>query len=146
MVARLGLMSVPGFRHCHPGRASSFFRPFLRSAGGAGLHSLRCMELIWFSFPSSGEPGYRSVDLFPPGWNGSFYLWKYSGRLLGQLRRPEVSPRCKHLGAGLPGPLGSCFWSFLPPSGSGYGCFCCPSCSFHPAPAWFPRRLRLRGC
>ena len=47
------LMSVPGFRHCHPGCASSFFRPFLRSAGGDGLHSSRCMELNWFSFPSS---------------------------------------------------------------------------------------------
>ena len=32
--------------------------------------------------------------------------------LLGRLRRPEVPPRCKHLGAGLPGLLGSCFWSF----------------------------------
>ena len=39
VVARLGLMSVLGFRHWHPGRASSFFRPFLRSAGGDGLHS-----------------------------------------------------------------------------------------------------------
>ena len=34
--------------------------------------------------------------------------------LLGRLRRPEVSPRCKRLGSGLPGLLGSCFWSFLP--------------------------------
>ena len=25
----------------------------------------------------------------------------------------------------------------LPPSGSGCGSFCCPSCSFHPTPAWF---------
>ena len=66
--------------------------------------------------------------------------------LLGRLRHPEVSPRCKRLGSGLPGLLGSCFWSFLPLSGSGCGCFRCPSCSFHPAPAWFPRRLRLRGC
>ena len=65
---------------------------------------------------------------------------------LGRLRRPEVSPRCKRLGSGLPGLLGSCFWSFLPLSGSGCGCLRCPSCSFHPAPAWFPRRLWLRGC
>ena len=34
--------------------------------------------------------------------------------LLGRLRRPKVSPRCKRLGSGLPGLLGSCFWSFLP--------------------------------
>ena len=32
--------------------------------------------------------------------------------LLGRLHCPEVSPRCKRLGAGLPGLLGSCFWSF----------------------------------
>ena len=52
--------------------------------------------------------------------------------LLGRLRRPEVSPRCKRLGSGLPGLLGSCFWSFLPLSGSGCGCLRCPACSFHP--------------
>ena len=39
LVARPGLMSVPGLRHGQPGRASSFFGPFFRSAGGAGLHS-----------------------------------------------------------------------------------------------------------
>ena len=39
VVARSGLMSVPGLRHGQPGRASSFFVPFLRSAGGDGLHS-----------------------------------------------------------------------------------------------------------
>ena len=32
--------------------------------------------------------------------------------LLGRLLRLEVSPRCKRLGAGLPGLLGSCFWSY----------------------------------
>ena len=64
--------------------------------------------------------------------------------LLGRLRRPEVSPRCKRLDSGLPSLLGACIWSFLPPSGSGCGCFRCPSCSFHPAPAWFPRRPALR--
>ena len=32
--------------------------------------------------------------------------------LLGRRRRPEVSPRGKRLGAGLPGLLGSCIWSF----------------------------------
>ena len=37
-VARPGWMSVPGLRHGQPGRAS-FFRPFLRSAGGDSLHS-----------------------------------------------------------------------------------------------------------
>ena len=32
--------------------------------------------------------------------------------LLDRLLRPEVSPRCTRLGAGLPGLLGSCFWSY----------------------------------
>ena len=31
----------------------------------------------------------------------------------------------------------------LPPSGSGCGCFRCPSCSFHPAAAWFPQMLTV---
>ena len=39
VVARPGLMSVLGLRHGQPGRTSSFFGPFLRSASGAGLHS-----------------------------------------------------------------------------------------------------------
>ena len=38
-VARPGWMSMLGLRHGQPGRASSFFGPFLRSAGGDGLHS-----------------------------------------------------------------------------------------------------------
>ena len=97
--------------------------------------------MVGFLFPalqnSTWEPGCCSVDLFPPGWNGSFHLWRYSGVLLGRLLRPVVSPRCKRLGAGLPGLLGSCFWELWPPSGSGCGSFRCPFCSFHPAPAWF---------
>ena len=32
--------------------------------------------------------------------------------LLSRLLRPKVSPRCKCLGAGVPGLLGSCFWSY----------------------------------
>ena len=32
--------------------------------------------------------------------------------LLGRLLRPVVSPRGMRLGAGLPGLLGPCFWSF----------------------------------
>ena len=32
--------------------------------------------------------------------------------LLGRLFRPVVSPRFKRLGSGLPGLLGSCFWSY----------------------------------
>ena len=34
-----GLVSYAWLRHDQPGRASSFLRPSLRSAGGVGLHS-----------------------------------------------------------------------------------------------------------
>ena len=103
-----------------------------------------------FLFPapqvSAWEPCFRSVDLFPSGWNGGFHLWRYSGVLLGQLLRLVVSPRFKCLGAGLPGLLGSCFWSY-----------CLRQVQVVAAPAappvlhilrlpGFPRKLRLRGC
>ena len=70
------------------------------------------------------------LTLFPPGWNDRFHLWRYSGMLLGRLRRPVVPPRSMRLGSGLSGLLGSCFWSFLPRSGSSCGCFRCPSVLF----------------
>ena len=90
----------------------------------------------WISFfflalqVSPCDPVCRCVDLFPPGWNGRFHLWRYSGMLLGRLRRPVVPPRGMRLVSGLPGLLGSCFWSFLPRSGSGCGCFRWPPVLF----------------
>ena len=66
--------------------------------------------------------------------------------LIGRLLRPVVSPRLKCLGAGLPGLLGSCFWSY---------CLCQVQVVAAPAapPVLhilrlpdFPRKLRLRGC
>ena len=50
--------------------------------------------------------------------------------LLGRLRRPVVPPRGMRLDSGLPGLLGSCFWSFLPRAGSGCGCFRWPPVLF----------------
>ena len=81
-----------------------------------------------------GGPCFRSVDLFPPGWNGGFHLWRYSGVPLGRLLRPMVSPRSSALGAGVPGLL---LLELLPPSWSGCGSSRCPSCSSHPSAAWF---------
>ena len=53
--------------------------------------------------------------------------------LLGRLRRPVVPPRGMRLVSGFPGLLGSCFWSFLPRSGSGVAAFAgllfCSSCA-----------------
>ena len=143
MVARLGLISVPCLRHCHPCRASSFFRPF----SVPPVVTVFTLSDAWnwkmyvFLFPapqvSAWEPCFRSVDLFPPGWNGGFHLWRYSGVLLGRLLRPVVSPRFKCPGCRFTWSPGLLLLELLPPSGSGCGSSRCPSCSSHPAPAWF---------
>ena len=62
------------------------------------------LKMVGFLFPalqvSTWEPGCRSVDLFPPGWNGGFHLWRYSGVLLGRLLRPAVCQKWSKLVAG----------------------------------------------
>ena len=57
--------------------------------------------------------------------------------LLGRLLRPVVSPRFKCLGAGLPGLLGSCFWSYCLRQVQVVAAPAVPPVSLHPAPAWF---------
>ena len=106
--------------------------------------------MVGFLFPalqvSAWEPCCRSVDLFPPGWNGGFHLWRYSGVLLGRLLRPVVSPRFKRLGAGLPGLLGSCFWSYCLRQVQAVAASTAPPVLFILRLPGFPRKLRLRGC
>ena len=106
--------------------------------------------MVGFLFPalqvSTWEPSCRSVDLFPPGWNGGFHLWRYSGVLLGRLLRPVVSPRCKRLCAGLPGLLGSCFWSYCLLHVQAVAASAAPPVLFILRLPGFPRKLRLHGC
>ena len=94
-----------------------------------------------FLFPapqvSAWGPCFRSVDLFPPGWNGGFHLWRYSEVPLGRLLRPVVSPRFKCPGCRFTWSPGLFLLELLPPSRSGCGSSRCPSCSSHPSPAWF---------
>ena len=100
-----------------------------------------------FSAPqvSAWGPCFRSVGLFPPGWNGGFHLWRYSrggGCLslslsLGRLLRPVVFPRFKCPGCRFTWSPGLFLLELLPPSRSGCGSYRCPSCSSHPSPAWF---------
>ena len=96
---------------------------------------------IVFLFPapqvSAWEPCFCSVDLFPPGRNGGFHLWRYSGVLLGRLLRPVVSPRFKSPGFRFTWSPGLLLLELLPPSCSGCDSYRCPSCSSHPSPAWF---------
>ena len=65
--------------------------------------------------------------------------------LLGRLLRPVVFPRCERLGAGFPGLLGSCFWSYGLRQVQAGTASAAPPVLFI-LPAWFPRKLRLRGC
>ena len=98
-------------------------------------------KLYFFLFPASQVsawgPCFRSVDWFPPGWNGGFHLWRYSGVPLGRLLRPVVSPRFKCPGYRFTWSPGLFLLELLPPSRSGCGSYFCPSCSSHPSPAWF---------
>ena len=57
--------------------------------------------------------------------------------LLCRLLRPVVSPRFKRLGAGLPGLLGSCFWSYCLRQVQVVAAPAVPPVSLHHAPAWF---------
>ena len=114
------------------------FRRWWRSSLLA-MHGIEKGYVFLFSAPQASAlgPCFRSVDLFPPGWNGGFHLWRCSGGPLDRLLRPMASPRFKC-------PECRFTWSpelflleLLPPSRSGCGSYRCPSCSSHPSPAWF---------
>ena len=60
---------------------------------------------------SAWGPCFHGVDLFPPGWNGGFHLWRYSGGLSVVCFDRWFLPDSSALGAGLPGLLGACSWS-----------------------------------
>ena len=103
------------------------------------MHGIEKRYVFLFPAPqvSAWGPCFRSVDLFPPGWNGGFHLWRYSGVPLGRLFDRWFLPDSSALGIGLPGLL---LLELLPPSRSGCGSYRCPSCSSHPSPAWFSSR------
>ena len=142
-MARFGLISVPCLRQCHPCRASSFFRPFSVPPVVTvfTLSDAWNWETVVFLFPapqvSAWGPCFRSVDLFPPGWNGGFHLWRYLGVPLGRLLRPVVSPRFKCPGCRFTWSPGLFLLELLPPTRSGCGSYRCPSGSSHPSPARF---------
>ena len=45
------------------------------------MHGIEKRYVFLFSAPqvSVWGPCFRGVDLFPPGWNGGFHLWRYLG-------------------------------------------------------------------
>ena len=115
-MARLGLIPVPCLGHCHTCRASSFFghSPFRRwwRSSLLALHGIEKRSVFLFPAPqvSASGPCFRSVDLFPPGWNGGFHLWRYSRVLSVACFDWWFLPVSRALCAGLPGLLGSLFW------------------------------------
>ena len=97
---------------------------------------------LFFFFPapqvSAWGPCFRSVDLFTPGWNGGFHLWRYSGVPLGRLAStggfspfPEPWVPVYLVSWALS------FRSYCLRHCSGCGSSRCSSCSSHPSPAWF---------
>ena len=105
-----------------------------------------------FSFLCSPGLGLRGLAFavlacFPPGWNGGFHLWRFSGESLGRLLRPVDSPRFMSLGC-------RATWS---PWLLLYRAIASVTFRLRAAPAaapvhhtlrqpGFPRKLRLRGC
>ena len=130
---------MPWLRHCHPCRASSFFRPFsiLPMVMVFTLSYAWNWETVRFFFsrlPRSqlGGLAFAVLACFPPGWNGGFHFWRYSGGSLGRLLRPVVSPRFKCPGCWFTWSPGLFLLELLPPSHSGCGIYRCPSLFFTP--------------
>ena len=103
------------------------------------MHGIETRYVFLFPAPQvlAWGPCFRRVDLFLPGWNGGFHLWRCSGVPLGRLLRPVFSPRFKCPGSRFTWSPGLFFLELLPPSRSGCGSYLCPSCFSHPSPAWF---------
>ena len=91
---------MPGHRHYRPCRASPpFLGHFFRSTGGDGLHSsesmtieIRSVFLVLLPRSRLVEFCFRSVGLFPPGWNGSFDSWRFRVSLLVVFSTGRFSP------------------------------------------------------
>ena len=66
--------------------------------------------------------------------------------LLGRLLRPVVSPQFKCLGAGLPGLLGSCFWSYCLRQVQVVAAPTVPPVLYILRLPSFLQKLQLRGC
>ena len=109
---------------------------------------LRNVPFFFSLLPRSrlAESCFRSVGLFPPGWNDNFHSWRFSVESLGHLIRPVSSPRFKSLGCRLPGLPGSCPIELLPPSRSGRASIAAAPVLHTLRQPCFPWKLRLRGC
>ena len=113
------------------------------------MHGIEKRYVFLFSAPqvSAWGPYFLDVDLFPPGWNGGFHLWRYSGGDLSvDCFDRWFIPDSSVLGAGLPGLLGSCSWSCCLRHVQVVAATAAPSVLHTLCQPGFPRKLRLRGC
>ena len=94
-----------------------------------------------------GGFAFAVLACFPPGWNGDFHLWRYSGESLGRLLRPLDSPRFKCLGCRFTWSP----WLLLYRAVTSVTVRLCAAYAAAPVHhtlrrPGFPRKLRLRGC
>ena len=100
---------------------------------------LRNVPFFLYLLPRSrlAESCFRSVGLFPLGWNGNFHSWRFSGESLGRLIRPVSSPRFKSLGCRAAWSLWLLPYRAIATVKFRACTFRCRSCSSHPSPALF---------
>ena len=112
------------------------------------MHGIEKQYIFLFLAPqvSAWGPCFRSIDLFPPGWNGGFHLWRYSGGLSVDCFDWWFLPDPRTLGAGLPDLLGSFSWSCCLRHVQVVAATAAPPVLHTLRQPGFPRILRLRGC
>ena len=110
------------------------------------MHGIEKRSVFLFSAPrvSAWGPCFRSVDLFPPGWNGGFHLWRYSG---GASRSTASTGGFFPIrGPWVPVYLVSCSWSYCLRHVQVAAATAAPPVLHTLRQPGFPRILRLRGC
>ena len=112
------------------------------------MHGIGKRSVFLFSAPqvAAWGPCFRSVDLFPPGWNGNFHLWRFSGGLSVDCFDRWFLPVTRALGAGLPGLMGSFSWSYCLRHVQVVAATAAPPVLHTLRQPGFPQKLRLRGC
>ena len=136
---------MPGHWHCRPCRASPPFLghfsvpPVVTAFTLWKACRLRIVPFLLYLLPRSrlAESCFRSVGLFPPGWNGSFHSWRFwvslsvvfSAGRFSPFQEPWVPDYLVSLTLAI-----SSFLSLVTFRACSYRC---RSCSSHPSSALF---------
>ena len=101
------------------------------------MHRIKKRYVFLFSAPlvSAWGLAFAVLACFPPGWNGGFHLWRYSG---GVSRSTALTGGFSPIQVPwVPVYLVSCSWSCCLRHVQVVCSYRCPSCLSHPSPAWF---------